>query len=152
MVKKILLTIIFLSASLFAAINLQTASKEELMSIAGIGAKRADAIIKYRKTHRIKSADDLLNIKGIGKNVVYNVKKGIKNKKRVASKSKVRTKTKKRVVTKTKANGEKVKKRVVKKKTTTNLKSKRKIKSSRKTKVLRKKRKKESKKAKSKNS
>ncbi len=83
--KKIFVVVLFLSTYMFAMINLQTASKEELMSISGIGAKRAAAIIRYRKTHKIKSADDLLNIKGIGKNVVNNVKKGVKNKKRVVA-------------------------------------------------------------------
>lgn len=63
---------------LFSAINLQTASKKDLMCINGIGAKKAEAIIKYRKANKLKSADDLLKIKGFGKGVVANVKAGKK--------------------------------------------------------------------------
>ena len=61
---------------LFSTVNLQTASKNELMCIKGIGPKKADAIIKYRKSNKLKSADDLLNIKGFGKALVSKVKKG----------------------------------------------------------------------------
>jgi competence protein ComEA len=63
---------------LFSAINLQTASKKELMCINGIGAKKAEAILKYRKTNKLKSADDLKKIKGFGKGVIANVKAGKK--------------------------------------------------------------------------
>ena len=79
--KKLLLVMLLLSSYLFGAMNVQTASKAELMTISGIGEKKADAIIKYRKKHRLKSANDLLNVPGIGKNIVNNVKKGIKSKK-----------------------------------------------------------------------
>jgi competence protein ComEA len=79
--KKLLLVMLLLSSYLFGAMNLQTASKADLMKISGIGAKKADAIIKYRKTHKIKSADDLLKIKGFGKGIVGNVKGNVKSKK-----------------------------------------------------------------------
>ena len=59
---------------LFAALDLQTASKQELMAIKGIGAKKAEKIISYRKTNKIKSADDLKNIKGFGPGIISNVK------------------------------------------------------------------------------
>jgi competence protein ComEA len=78
--KKILLVLIFISTYLSAAMNLQTASKEELMSIAGIGAKKAQAIMDYRKKHTIKSAADLQNVKGIGQNIIKNVKGNVTNK------------------------------------------------------------------------
>ena len=79
---------------LFSAINLQTASKKDLMCINGIGAKKAEAIIKYRKANKLKSADDLLKIKGFGKGVVANVKAG---KKVVACGGKKSAKSKKAV-------------------------------------------------------
>ena len=63
---------------LFSAMNVQTASKKELMCINGIGAKKADAILKYRKTKKLKSIDDLKNIKGFGKAVIANIKAGKK--------------------------------------------------------------------------
>ena len=64
---------------LFSAINVQTASKDELMCIKGIGDKKADAIIKYRKSNKLKSADDLINIKGLGKVIIQNVKNNVKS-------------------------------------------------------------------------
>ena len=66
---------------LFSAINLQTASKDELMCIKGIGEKKADSILKYRKSNKLKSADNLIDIKGFGKAIIANVKS---NKKSVA--------------------------------------------------------------------
>ena len=63
---------------LFSAINIQTASKKDLMCIKGIGDKKADAILKYRKANTLKSVDDLINIKGFGKGIIINVKADIK--------------------------------------------------------------------------
>ena len=76
--KKIVLFMALSVSFLFSAINLQTASKKDLMCINGIGAKKAEAILKYRKANKLKSADDLLKIKGFGKGVVANVKAGKK--------------------------------------------------------------------------
>lgn len=64
---------------LFSAINVQTASKDELMCIKGIGEKKANAIMKYRKSKKLKSIDDLIEIKGFGKGIIANVKKGTKS-------------------------------------------------------------------------
>ena len=48
-------------------INVNTANKELLMSIKGVGEKRADAIIAYRKQNGpFKSVDQLSKIKGLG--------------------------------------------------------------------------------------
>jgi competence protein ComEA len=78
--KKILFFMALSVSFLFSAtaLNLQTASKTQLMCVKGIGAKKADAIIKYRKANKLKSADDLLKIKGFGKGVISAVKKGEK--------------------------------------------------------------------------
>jgi competence protein ComEA len=77
MFKKVVVLIAILSISLFA-IDVSTASKAELMSIKGIGEKKADAIIEYRKSNEVKSADDLRGVKGIGASIIDNIKKGIK--------------------------------------------------------------------------
>lgn len=68
-----------ISISFLFSINVQTASKDELMCIKGIGNKKADAIIKYRKSTKLKSAEDLLEIKGFGKALVSNVKNDTKS-------------------------------------------------------------------------
>src|SRR5262245_51572201 len=50
-----------------AAVNINTATKEELTSLKGIGEKRAQDIIDYRtKNGPFKSVDDLENVPGIG--------------------------------------------------------------------------------------
>jgi competence protein ComEA len=73
---KKLIVLLGLGASLlFAQINLQTASKEELMAIKGIGPKKAEQIIEYRKTNTISTPEDLKNIKGFGDSIVGEVKK-----------------------------------------------------------------------------
>ena len=76
---KKFLVILALTASFLAAINVQKASKDELMCIKGIGEKKAAAIIKYRKSNKLKSAKDLLDIKGFGDALVKNVQKDLKS-------------------------------------------------------------------------
>ncbi len=50
--------------------DLQTATLEELITIPGIGPKRAADIIEYRQKHGFQNKIDLLQIKGIG-NATY---------------------------------------------------------------------------------
>ena len=52
--KKIIGLLLLCASFIFASMNLQTATKEELMSIKGIGEKKADKIMEYRKTNKIK--------------------------------------------------------------------------------------------------
>lgn len=47
-------------------ININYASKEQLMTLTGIGEARAEAIIKYRESHGyFKQIEDIMNISGI---------------------------------------------------------------------------------------
>lgn len=46
--------------------DLNKATTDELVSVKGIGPKRAQDIIAYRNKHPFKSKDELMNIKGIG--------------------------------------------------------------------------------------
>ncbi len=84
--KKILAILALGTTLLFSQINLQTASKEELMTIKGIGEKKAEQIIEYRKTNKISNPEDLKNIKGFGDSIVGNVKDDVKAKDKASKK------------------------------------------------------------------
>lgn len=70
MMKKLLWALIaffaFTSMAL-AAVNLNTASKEDLETVNGIGPKKAQAIIEYRKRNGwFRSVDELKKVSGFG--------------------------------------------------------------------------------------
>ncbi|KRL26955.1 PTS family cellobiose porter, IIA component [Limosilactobacillus frumenti DSM 13145] len=56
-------------------ININTAGKNQLCEITGIGDKKADLIIQYRQEHgQFKSVDDLKDISGFGDKTVEKIK------------------------------------------------------------------------------
>lgn len=72
---KVFMLLFALVFSLMAAININTATKEELMSVKGIGEKKAEAIIAYRLANgSFKSVDELVNVKGLGEKSVAAIK------------------------------------------------------------------------------
>ena len=78
--KTLLATLVLVPSLLLAGemININTAGKESLMSIKGIGEKRADAIISWREKHGpFKSVDDLEGINGIGKSIIEDNRKSL---------------------------------------------------------------------------
>lgn len=51
--------------SAHGAVNLNTASRDELVAVPGIGPSKAQAIVEHRQTHGpFKSVDDLKQVKG----------------------------------------------------------------------------------------
>jgi competence protein ComEA len=67
--KKWILSVVFALFSLtaFAAVDINTATKDELQTLSGIGPEKAQAIIDYRAQHGpFKTVDDLQGVKGIG--------------------------------------------------------------------------------------
>ena len=69
--KKLLLLIAMLASLAFAAVDLNTASKEELISLKGIGTAKAEAIIAARP---FTSTDEIKKVKGIGEGIYNNIK------------------------------------------------------------------------------
>lgn len=59
-------------------ISINSASKEELMTLTGIGEAKADAIINYRKENGLfKEVEDIKNVSGIGDAVYEKIKDNI---------------------------------------------------------------------------
>ena len=60
-------------------ININAASKEEWMTLPGIGESKAETILEYRKEHgAFQSIEDLMNIPGIKEGVFNKIKEQIK--------------------------------------------------------------------------
>lgn len=76
MLKKFLLGLVLSSVYSLAmsASVVQSASKEKLGCIKGLGFKRVNAIVSYRKSDKIDTLEELLKIKGIGKATLKNIK------------------------------------------------------------------------------
>jgi competence protein ComEA len=76
--KSIMLTVwlvLLWVAVAIAAVNINSADQQALESLPGIGAVKAEAIIKYREEHgKFKSVDELTEVKGIGQKSLENIR------------------------------------------------------------------------------
>lgn len=81
--KRIILLLLLLSFNVFAApglpININTADAPSIVNnLSGVGLKKAEAIIEYRKVNgSFKRIEDLIKVKGIGKKTADKNKKNI---------------------------------------------------------------------------
>ena len=67
--QRLLLALVLalFSGAALAAINLNSATKDELVALPGIGPAKAKAILDHRKAHGpFKSIEELKDVKGIG--------------------------------------------------------------------------------------
>jgi len=72
--KSLFLLLFLLNQTLFAIVNINTASKEELKTLNGIGDKLAEKIIDYRSKNKFTTIEDIKNIRGIGEKRFANIK------------------------------------------------------------------------------
>ena len=76
--KKLALALVMcfaLSGFAVAAVNINTATKEELMNLKGVGEKRAQEIIDYRKKNgNFKSIDELEKVPGMGPGLMKQIR------------------------------------------------------------------------------
>ena len=72
--RRLVFVFLFSLPGLLAAaqlININTADKATLMSINGIGEKRAEAIIAYREQHGpFHTVEQLLDVQGVGPSIL----------------------------------------------------------------------------------
>ena len=76
--KRCLLLLLLCCTTLLGAIDLNKATKKELMGIKGIGEKKASLIIELRKKEPIKNVESLRKLKGFGPKLINEIKRSIK--------------------------------------------------------------------------
>lgn len=79
MIKTLLVGTLLMAQSVWAAVNVNTATAEQIAEeLKGIGLKKAEAIVDYRKTNGpFKTVESLTEVKGIGLKTVEKNRKDI---------------------------------------------------------------------------
>lgn len=75
--KKVILTFLMFASFLFGAVNINTATVDELKGLKGIGEAKAKAIVEYRKDQNFTSIEDIKKVKGIGAKIFDGIKNDI---------------------------------------------------------------------------
>ena len=71
MILRYILLFLLTFSELFAFVDINNASAEELLKLNGIGKAKSQKIIKYRELHRcFESLDELAKVEGISKKIV----------------------------------------------------------------------------------
>ena len=60
--------------TLNSKVNINTATKEELMLIPGIGESKANSIIEYRNNNSFSDISEIMNVSGIGESIYEKIK------------------------------------------------------------------------------
>ena len=55
-------------------VNINKATKSELMKINGVGEQTANKIIEYRSTNSFNEIEDIMNVSGIGESIFNKIK------------------------------------------------------------------------------
>lgn len=58
-------------------VNINTATKEELLTLSGIGESKAKSIIEYRQNNKFTTIEDIKNVSGIGEALYDSIKDDI---------------------------------------------------------------------------
>jgi competence protein ComEA len=73
-----LVLVFTIGGTAMAAVNINTATKEELTTLKGIGETRAQEIINYRTKHgSFKTVDDLGKVPGIGPGILKQIRSNV---------------------------------------------------------------------------
>ena len=65
---KILGLLVIAFSFIFGSVDINSANVKELRALHGVGVKKAEAIVAYRKEHCFKNVDEIVKVKGIGAN------------------------------------------------------------------------------------